>query len=74
MKKQSKLVKKSDYNRVLLTETSPYEVPAIFSNIGLYNNLKDIDLSEKESFIASILANDMISDYTISLNYQIRKD
>lgn len=74
MKKQSKLVKKSDYNRVLLTETSPYEVPAIFSNIGLYNNLKDIDLSKKESFIASILANDMISDYTISLNYQIRKD
>ena len=34
MNRSAKAVKRKDHLRVLLTETSPYEVPAIFSNIG----------------------------------------
>jgi len=32
-------IKRSDYNRVLVTETSPFETPLIFSNDGFYDNL-----------------------------------
>ena len=39
MNRSAKAVKRKDHLRVLLTETSPYEVPAIFSNIGFYNNI-----------------------------------
>lgn len=44
-------IKKSDYTRVLLTETLPYETPIIFSNDGLYERIKNIhnfsDLEKK---------------------------
>ena len=30
-------IKRSDYNRILITETLPYETPIIFSNDGLYS-------------------------------------
>lgn len=33
-------IKKSDYSRVLVTETLPGETPIIFSNEGLYNNVR----------------------------------
>lgn len=36
-------IEKSDYTRVLLTETLPYETPIIFSNDGLYERIKCID-------------------------------
>jgi hypothetical protein len=38
MKKKNR-IKRSDYNRVLITETLPFETPIIFSNDGLYNHL-----------------------------------
>lgn len=38
-----KYIDKSDYNRVLLTETLPYETPIVFSNDGLYERIKSID-------------------------------
>ena len=34
------LIKRSDYDRVLITETLPYETPIIFSNDGLYDCIK----------------------------------
>jgi hypothetical protein len=37
--KTRKKIRKSDYFRVLVTETLPYETPIIFSNEGLYNNI-----------------------------------
>lgn len=38
MKKKNR-IKRSDYNRVLITETLPFETPIIFSNDGLYNQI-----------------------------------
>lgn len=38
MKKKNR-IKRGDYNRVLITETLPFETPIIFSNDGLYNHL-----------------------------------
>ncbi|OZI16229.1 antiviral reverse transcriptase Drt3b [Bordetella genomosp. 7] len=38
MKKRNR-IKRSDYNRVLITETLPFETPIIFSNDGLYNQI-----------------------------------
>lgn len=38
-----KYIEKSDYTRVLLTETLPYETPIIFSNDGLYERIKNIN-------------------------------
>lgn len=42
MKKKNR-IKRSDYNRALITETLPFETPIIFSNDGLYNLVASID-------------------------------
>ncbi|SEF29805.1 antiviral reverse transcriptase Drt3b [Variovorax sp. NFACC27] len=36
------IIKRSDYDRVLITETLPYETPIIFSNDGLYERVKNL--------------------------------
>ncbi|MDC5090872.1 hypothetical protein OHW39_18335, partial [Acinetobacter baumannii] len=36
-------IKRNDYDRVLITETLPYETPIIFSNNGLYDRIKNIN-------------------------------
>ena len=41
MKKKNR-IKRGDYNRVLITETLPFETPIIFSNDGLYNHVASI--------------------------------
>ena len=38
-----KLVKKRDYNRVLLSETAPIDVPVIFSNNWFYEHISGIN-------------------------------
>lgn len=51
-----KYIEKSDYTRVLLTETLPYETPIIFSNDGLYERIKCInDFSEFEKKLVRLL-------------------
>lgn len=37
-------IKRNDYDRVLITETLPYETPIIFSNNGLYDRIKNINI------------------------------
>lgn len=37
------LIKRSDYNRVLITETLPFETPIIFSNDGIYDQVNGIE-------------------------------
>lgn len=37
------LIKRSDYNRVLITETLPFETPIVFSNDGLYEQVNSLD-------------------------------
>ena len=46
MKKFNK-IKQSDYNRVLITETLPFETPVIFSNDGLYRQVKSAATSSE---------------------------
>lgn len=45
---------KGDFNRVLLTDVLPYELPFIFTNEGFYKSLKDNTI-KKSSFLSSTL-------------------
>ena len=79
MTKNFKRVRKTDYPRVVLTETCPYEAPIIFENIGVYSLLKILDgtcstehnLTKK--FVEAILIKKN-SEYTVPMLYKIRKD
>lgn len=72
-------VRKTDYDRVVLTETCPYEVPIIFENIGIYNLLKisagkiAVEHDKTKFLIDKIITKDQ-SAYTIPMPYKIRKD
>jgi hypothetical protein len=41
------IIKRSDYDRVLITETLPYETPIIFSNDGLYERVKNLPIASE---------------------------
>lgn len=77
MSKSTGLVKRNDYYRVLVTETLPYETPAIFSNDGFYRNCKTIDgvASPVAKFIfRSLVVGSANDKYTIPYRYKIRKN
>ncbi|MDR3628931.1 MAG: RNA-directed DNA polymerase [Desulfocapsaceae bacterium] len=78
MSKNDRLViKKNDYDRVLITETIPYEVPFLFNNIGFYLRIKREDLKKMPSTLGSELAKIMKSNseiYTIPYTYKIKKN
>jgi hypothetical protein len=44
---KTNLIKRRDYNRVLITETLPFETPIIFSNDGLYDLLSTLDTADE---------------------------
>ena len=79
MTKKIKRVRKTDYDRVVLTETCPYEVPIIFENVGVYTILKIASgkiLTEHaltKPLITSIINKDQ-SVFTTPMSYKIRKD
>ncbi|WP_415892062.1 antiviral reverse transcriptase Drt3b [Neptuniibacter sp. PT8_73] len=66
-------VNKHDYNRVILTETLPYEVPITFSNEGVYFHLAGREgyASEFSDFFDKIFR---VSGYTTPFNYRITKN
>lgn len=72
-------VRKTDYDRVVLTETCPYEVPIIFENLGVYRLLKissghtKVEHPTTKSLIDKIIIKDQ-AEYTVPLPYKIRKD
>ncbi|PHH39272.1 antiviral reverse transcriptase Drt3b [Pseudomonas putida] len=72
-------VRKTDYDRVVLTETCPYEVPIIFENVGIYKLLKissghiDVEHHLTKTLINKIIIKDQTA-YTVPLPYKIRKD
>lgn len=73
------LIKHSDFDRVLITETLPYETPIIFSNDGLYNRIKNIENSSdfEKKLIQSIVfgENNQIKYRTTKpYLYKIRKN
>lgn len=75
MKRDLRRVRKEDFTRVILTETSPYEVPIIFSNFGLYEIVKKLQ-TQKLKFpeIYQFILNKSRDKLTIPHSYKIRKD
>ncbi|WP_338807074.1 antiviral reverse transcriptase Drt3b [Pseudomonas chlororaphis] len=69
-------VHKEDYSRILLTETCPYEVPVLFSNLGFYWHIKKHKdgKSEISDVIEYLFTGHDHSEYSIPLMYKIRKD
>lgn len=63
-------INKGDHNRVLLTETIPYELPVIFSNDGFYQHVKN-DSTHTRNILLSVKKN---NKWKIPLGYKIKKD
>ncbi|PPC78808.1 hypothetical protein C4K68_02900 [Pokkaliibacter plantistimulans] len=75
-KDNSKRIKKSDYCRILVTETAPYETPLIFSNDGFYSISKRLSAG---TTLADQIASKFIegkggNKNTIPYQYKIRKN
>lgn len=64
--------RRSDYNRAMLTDTLPYEVPLLFSNEGYYERVA----KGTEGRIAKAALIDFFSEetMTIAYTYRIKKD
>lgn len=74
-----KRIIKSDFARVLLSETLPYETPLIFSNEGLYDRIKDSDPTHTiNAYLKSVLILKENPQFrppsTIPYQYKINKD
>lgn len=72
-------IRRSDYNRVLITETTPFETPIIFSNDGLYDQIAGLDSAGhvQSTVIKSLVLHAGISkppSSTIPYTYKIKKD
>lgn len=64
--------RKSDFYRVLLTDTLPYEVPLPFSNDGFYTRIKKNSINRLADDIRKPFFE--LESFTIPYNYKIRKD
>lgn len=71
-------IQRADYERVLVTETLPFETPLIFSNDGLYERIKNLDHADPLliSLIRALVFGDGEGKIkpTIPYLYKIRKD
>lgn len=72
-------IRRSDYNRVLITETTPFETPIIFSNDGLYDQIATLDRAGQvqRTVIKTLILYEGISkppSSTIPYTYKIKKD
>ncbi|MYM71018.1 hypothetical protein GTP56_02265 [Duganella sp. FT134W] len=76
MKRTRRRVEKEDFSRVLLTETSTYDAPIIFSNLGFYWHWKKH--SEGKSLFPKLMenlfSNSDFSNYTVPYTYKVRKN
>lgn len=63
-------INKGDHARVLLTETTPYELPVIFSNDGFYQHIKN----NKTHTLNLLTELRDKNSWKISLAYKIKKD
>ena len=72
-------IRRTDYSRVLVTETLPYETPVIFSNEGLYQNTlrRRGDSPILRRLLENVVYGSGLTDpphSTIPFSYQIRKN
>ena len=65
-------INRHDYERVILTDILPYEVPLIFSNLGLYYFLKGFYIGTPD-FIKTTVLRLKDKTYTMPFNYKIKK-
>ena len=67
---------RADKWRVVLTDTSPFEVPIIVSNDGFYTNLHDVTKRSTyfQKLVNALLMVDDGKSYTVPLRYNIVKD
>ncbi|GBF52072.1 hypothetical protein LPTSP4_36100 [Leptospira ryugenii] len=71
-KKRLKKINRGDYYRVIISETSPYEVPIIFSNEGFYRKLSSGIELKTMKYIVGVDGDN--SDWAkIPYKYKIRK-
>lgn len=69
-------VNKKDLNRVLVTETTPYETPIIVSNDGFYKNVTNASSFSKLAkviFQRIVIGEKKKSKYTIPYVFKIKK-
>lgn len=77
MKNKKNIIKRSDYDRILISETLPFETPIIFSNDGLYNLIKGFEATTE---INKKIINELVFDkqekstYTIPYLYKTKKN
>lgn len=72
-------IRRTDYNRVLITETNPFETPIIFSNDGIYDHISNIDKLDHVhgTIIRALVLFSGIQgspNSTIPYTYKIKKD
>jgi hypothetical protein len=72
-------IRRNDYNRVLVTETTPFETPIVFSNDGLYDQIASLDKvgHVQSTIIKALVLFEGISkppSSTIPYTYKIKKD
>ncbi|OSQ44466.1 antiviral reverse transcriptase Drt3b [Thalassospira sp. MCCC 1A01428] len=68
-------VKKDDWYRVLLSETSPADIPIIISNDGFYLNMKSKNPPKLlKEIIDRIIVPPLKKQYTVPLTYKIIKN
>ncbi|RTL36213.1 MAG: RNA-directed DNA polymerase [Burkholderiales bacterium] len=75
--KKKHTIRRSDYTRILITETTPYETPIIFSNDGLYDRIQGFETADhvEKTLIESIvfgLGN--TANSTFPYHYKIKKN
>ncbi|ETT08413.1 antiviral reverse transcriptase Drt3b [Providencia alcalifaciens] len=68
------ILDKKDFERVLLTDVLPYEIPFILTNEGFYKNIKNLKKTKKNRFVYDFFFKENISNDTNPLTYQIAKD
>lgn len=72
-------IRRSDYNRVLITETTPFETPIVFSNDGLYDQIAVLDKvgHVQRTVIKALVLCEGVNkppNSTIPYTYKIKKD
>lgn len=79
--KRKNRIKRKDYNRVLITETLPFETPIIFSNDGLYNQISSFETTNEiqKTIIKALVMGEVntkteTTTATIPYLYKIRKN
>jgi hypothetical protein len=76
MSTKKRSIQKQDYNRVLVTETLPYETPIVFSNEGLYRNsrqLKTAGVVLQRLFEGLVLTLPGKDNWRLPYSYKIHK-